>query len=147
MQDTVLGGCNKDICRFVFLIYDNKISLFYFQPAPNQVTFHLPLHRYFAMFLSKVSTCFSHTEDGNTLLSVIVQYSVCLLLFLGCQMPRTRSGYHLARSRDADETHDSPASDSGTGRLMTLMQMYRYTTEKLLSNSFNTSHLNTFRSI
>lgn len=108
---------------FFFLIYDIKISLFYFQPAPNQVTFHLPLHRYFAMFLSKVRTCFSHTEDGNSLLSVIVQYSLCLLSFLGCQMPRTRSGYYLARSGDADETNDSPTSDSGTGRLLTLMQM------------------------
>lgn len=25
------------------------------QPAPNQITFHLPLHRYYAMFLSKVT--------------------------------------------------------------------------------------------
>lgn len=29
-------------------------------------------------------------------------------------MPRTRSGYYPARSGDADETHDSPTSDSGT---------------------------------
>uniref|UniRef100_A0A8C5ULR0 E3 ubiquitin-protein ligase n=1 Tax=Malurus cyaneus samueli TaxID=2593467 RepID=A0A8C5ULR0_9PASS len=27
------------------------------EPAPNQVTFHLPLHRYFAMFLSKAVKC------------------------------------------------------------------------------------------
>jgi len=123
MQDTVLGGCDKDICRFRFLIYDTQINLFYFQPAPNQVTFHLPLHRYFAMFLSKVSAWFSHTEGGNSLLSVIVQCSVCFLLFVGCQMPRIRSGYYLARSGDADETNDSPTSDSGTGRLLILMQM------------------------
>lgn len=72
------------------------------------------------MFLSKVSTCFSHADGGNSLLSVIVQYSVCLLLFLGRQVPRTRSGYNLAGSGDADETNDSPTSDSGTGRLLTL---------------------------
>lgn len=107
----------------LFLIYDIKIPLFHFQPAPNQVTFHLPLHRYFAMFLSKVSTCFSHTEDGYSLLSVIVLYTMCLLLFLGCQVPRARSGHYLARSGDADETNDSPTSDSGTGRLLTSMQI------------------------
>lgn len=38
-------------------------------------------------------------------------------------MPRTRSGYYLAGSGDADETNDSPASDSGMGRLLSLMQM------------------------
>uniref|UniRef100_A0A8C5D6X2 E3 ubiquitin-protein ligase n=1 Tax=Gadus morhua TaxID=8049 RepID=A0A8C5D6X2_GADMO len=27
------------------------------EPAPNQVTFHLPLHRYYAMFLSKAVKC------------------------------------------------------------------------------------------
>ncbi|XP_051885288.1 LOW QUALITY PROTEIN: E3 ubiquitin-protein ligase ubr3 [Pristis pectinata] len=27
------------------------------EPAPNQVTFHLPLHRYYAMFLSKAVRC------------------------------------------------------------------------------------------
>uniref|UniRef100_A0A8C8SJE6 E3 ubiquitin-protein ligase n=1 Tax=Pelusios castaneus TaxID=367368 RepID=A0A8C8SJE6_9SAUR len=27
------------------------------EPAPNQVTFHLPLHRYYAMFLSKAIKC------------------------------------------------------------------------------------------
>ncbi|XP_067891467.1 E3 ubiquitin-protein ligase ubr3 isoform X1 [Heterodontus francisci] len=27
------------------------------EPAPNQVTFHLPLHRYYAMFLSKAIRC------------------------------------------------------------------------------------------
>lgn len=60
MQDTVLVDCDKDTYRCVSFrfICVVKISVFYFQPAPNQVTFHLPLHRYFAMFLSKVSTCF-----------------------------------------------------------------------------------------
>uniref|UniRef100_UPI00398E92C3 E3 ubiquitin-protein ligase ubr3 isoform X6 n=1 Tax=Pristiophorus japonicus TaxID=55135 RepID=UPI00398E92C3 len=28
-----------------------------YKPAPNQVTFHLPLHRYYAMFLSKAIRC------------------------------------------------------------------------------------------
>lgn len=47
------------------------------------------------------------------MLSVIVWYNMCLLLFLGCQVPRTRSGYYLARSGDADETNDSSTSDPG----------------------------------
>ncbi|GCC36078.1 hypothetical protein chiPu_0014569 [Chiloscyllium punctatum] len=32
------------------------------EPAPNQVTFHLPLHRYYAMFLSKASLSEIHSN-------------------------------------------------------------------------------------
>ncbi|MXQ82446.1 hypothetical protein E5288_WYG010995 [Bos mutus] len=32
------------------------------EPAPNQVTFHLPLHRYYAMFLSKASLAEIHSN-------------------------------------------------------------------------------------
>lgn len=40
-----------------------NLSLSLAQPALNQLTFHLPLHRYYAMFLSKVSLELSLTHS------------------------------------------------------------------------------------
>lgn len=49
------------LCRF------SSWLLFLFQPLPNQVTFHLPLHRYYAMFLSKVGlNCWDFSESEYT---------------------------------------------------------------------------------
>ncbi|XP_028846793.1 E3 ubiquitin-protein ligase ubr3 isoform X4 [Denticeps clupeoides] len=47
------------------------------EPAPNQVTFHLPLHRYYAMFLSKGVKCQgldldSLLPDQETLMKIMV---------------------------------------------------------------------------
>ncbi|KAJ8255418.1 hypothetical protein GJAV_G00204660 [Gymnothorax javanicus] len=47
------------------------------EPAPNQVTFHLPLHRYYAMFLSKAIKCQGLDLEGllpdqETLMKIMV---------------------------------------------------------------------------
>uniref|UniRef100_A0AAQ5Y4R6 E3 ubiquitin-protein ligase n=1 Tax=Amphiprion ocellaris TaxID=80972 RepID=A0AAQ5Y4R6_AMPOC len=56
------------------------------EPAPNQVTFHLPLHRYYAMFLSKAVKCQgldldSLLPDQEMLMKIMVhplQIQACL---------------------------------------------------------------------
>ncbi len=50
-------------CKIVLINVEPVSNLFISlsQPALNQLTFHLPLHRYYAMFLSKVSLTQSHT--------------------------------------------------------------------------------------
>uniref|UniRef100_A0A3B4VB54 E3 ubiquitin-protein ligase n=1 Tax=Seriola dumerili TaxID=41447 RepID=A0A3B4VB54_SERDU len=56
------------------------------EPAPNQVTFHLPLHRYYAMFLSKAIKCQgldldSLLPDQEMLMKIMVhplQIQACL---------------------------------------------------------------------
>ncbi len=52
-------------CKIVLInvepVSNPSLSRSLSQPALNQLTFHLPLHRYYAMFLSKVSLTQSHT--------------------------------------------------------------------------------------
>ncbi|XP_053090023.1 E3 ubiquitin-protein ligase ubr3 isoform X2 [Pangasianodon hypophthalmus] len=56
------------------------------EPAPNQITFHLPLHRYYAMFLSKAVKCQgldldSLLPDQEMLMKIMVhplQIQACL---------------------------------------------------------------------
>lgn len=52
-------------CKIVLINVEpvSNPSLSLSQPALNQLTFHLPLHRYYAMFLSKVSLTHSLTHS------------------------------------------------------------------------------------
>uniref|UniRef100_A0A3B4FFR7 E3 ubiquitin-protein ligase n=1 Tax=Pundamilia nyererei TaxID=303518 RepID=A0A3B4FFR7_9CICH len=64
----------------------NTLKLWFDTPAPNQVTFHLPLHRYYAMFLSKAVKCQgldldSLLPDQEMLMKIMVhplQIQACL---------------------------------------------------------------------
>uniref|UniRef100_A0A671YUC6 E3 ubiquitin-protein ligase n=1 Tax=Sparus aurata TaxID=8175 RepID=A0A671YUC6_SPAAU len=71
-----------------YFLLDCFLSLlsYLLQPAPNQVTFHLPLHRYYAMFLSKAVKCQgldldSLLPDQEMLMKIMVhplQIQACL---------------------------------------------------------------------
>uniref|UniRef100_A0A3Q3VP00 E3 ubiquitin-protein ligase n=1 Tax=Mola mola TaxID=94237 RepID=A0A3Q3VP00_MOLML len=72
-------------CLETLQIWFNAIG-FIDEPAPNQVTFHLPLHRYYAMFLSKAVKCQgldldSLLPDQEMLMKIMVhplQIQACL---------------------------------------------------------------------
>ena len=49
---TKIGHGNQSFCLNQMVLKLKKILSMFFQPYPYQVTFHLPLHRYFSLFLS-----------------------------------------------------------------------------------------------